>query len=55
MKEVIKIQVRVEIQYDENDPESKRQAIETAKENVLGIKTYGYPIIVKPLTCKILK
>tara|TARA_R110000851_G_C12826856_1_gene540229 strand:- start:385 stop:552 length:168 start_codon:yes stop_codon:yes gene_type:complete len=55
MKEVIKIHVRVEIEYNENDPSSRKEAIEKARDNVTGIKTYGYPISIKPLTSKLIK
>jgi len=55
MKEIIKIQVRVEIEYDKSDSASRKEAIEKAKQNVTGIKVYGYPISVKPLTCKLVK
>lgn len=55
MTEVVKIQVRVEIEYNESDPTSRKEAIEQAKDNVTGIKTYGYPISVKPLTSKLVK
>ena len=55
MIEVIKLQVRVEIEHDENNPESRLEAIEEAKNNVVGISTYGWPISVKPLTSKLIK
>ena len=55
MKQIIKLQVRVEIEYNENEEGSREYAIKIAKENVIGIKTYGYPESVKPLTSKLLK
>ena len=55
MTEIINIRVRVEIEYNEHDTESRKEAIEKAKENVVGITTYGYPVSVKPLTAKVLK
>jgi hypothetical protein len=55
MIEIIKLQVRVQIEYDENNPKSRLEAIEKSKENVTGIKTYGYPVSVKPLTSKLIK
>jgi hypothetical protein len=55
MKEIVNIRVRVEIEYNENDPESRKEVIEKTKDNVTGIRTYGYPLSVKPLTVKIIK
>lgn len=55
MIEIVNIRVRVEIEYNEHDPESRKDAIEKAKDNVTSIKTYGYPVSVKPLTAKVLK
>ena len=55
MTEVINIRVRVEIEYNEHDTESRKEAIQKAKDNVTGIKTYGYPVSVKPLTAKVIK
>lgn len=52
MTEIINIRVRVEIEY--NDPKYRKEAIEKAKENVTGIKTYG-SISIRPLTAKLLK
>ena len=55
MTEIVKIQVRVEIEYNESDSTSRKEAIEKAKDNVIGIKTYGHPISVRPLTSRLVK
>jgi len=55
MTEIVKILVRVEIEYNESDPTSRKEAIEKAKDNVTGIKSYGHPISVKPLTSRLIK
>ncbi len=54
MTEIIKLQVRIEIEYDETNPKNRKEAIKMAKENVEGIRTYG-SICVKPLTSKFIK
>lgn len=54
-EEIIKLQVRVRISHDENDPESKKYAINIAKQNVVGISTHGYPESAEPLTSKLIK
>lgn len=46
-KETIKILVTAEIEYDANDPGSRKEAIQEACKNATGINTYGYPITVK--------
>ena len=53
-KEIIKIVVRVEIHHDKNDKRSRKEAIEVAKKNVLSTSTWGHPIMVEPLTSKLL-
>ena len=45
-KETVKILVTAKIEYDANDPESRKEAIRKACENAVGINTYGYPVTV---------
>lgn len=51
--EIVKIIVSVKIEYKKGDKESRDEAINIAKEDCIGISTYGYPVSVKPLSAKI--
>jgi len=51
-KEKVQILVTVEIEYEKDNKDSRKSAIETAKENCTGIATYGYPVSTKSLSAK---
>jgi len=51
-KETVKMLVTAMIEYDANDPESRKEAIKKACRNAVGINTYGTPIKVILKTAK---
>ena len=54
-KEIVQILVNVEIEYDKFKPETRKEAIQVAIENVSGIRTYGYPVSVNPIKAREVK
>ena len=55
MTETIKIQVRVKIQYDENNKSGRKEVIKIAKQNVLSCSSFGGDYYAETLTAKLLK
>lgn len=52
VKETVTILVKAKIQYDQDDPETRKEAINYACENSTGINTWGYPVSVELVSAK---
>lgn len=55
MKKKIVLQVTVQMDLYDKDKKTERDAIKTAKENVLSVATYGGYYCVVPLKAKLIK
>lgn len=54
MKELIKIEVTVQLDYPKGSEEYRQHGIDTALDNALGIKTYGMCTVI-PTKAKLIK
>ena len=55
VKETIELKVRVRITYDNDNKETRKEAIKRSKEMVVSSSSWGYPVSSNPYFASIIK